>query len=115
MLYKKLYPQARSLEKFLVGLSTASPPRVPGTAVYMAAPGEGVPHALVHNLWHNQVLHERVIILTILVEDVPRVDRGERYIAQPRAEFLPDCTFWFYGIPGRTEAAGGVPATWTKI
>jgi len=82
VLYKKLYPQARSLEEFLVAVSKSPPARVPGTAVYMAAPGEGVPHALVHNLRHNQVLHERVIILTILVEDVPRVDRGDRYALQ---------------------------------
>lgn len=43
MLYKKLYPQARSLEEFLAGLSTASPPRVPGTAVYMAARAKACP------------------------------------------------------------------------
>jgi KUP system potassium uptake protein len=82
ILYKRLYPRARSLEEFLVAISKGSPQRVPGTAVYMAAPGEGVPNALVHNLRHNKVLHERVIILTILVEDVPRVDPGDRYSLQ---------------------------------
>jgi KUP system potassium uptake protein len=82
LLYKKLYPQARSLAEFLAAISKGLPLRVLGTAVYMAAPGEGVPNALIHNLRHNKVLHEQVIILTILVEDVPRVDPGDRYSLQ---------------------------------
>ena len=43
ILFKTLYPKARSVEELLAGFSKDSPPRVPGTAVYMAAPGEGVP------------------------------------------------------------------------
>jgi len=82
LLYKKLYPQARSLAEFLAAISKGLPSRVLGTAVYMAAPGEGIPNALIHNLRHNKVLHEQVIILTILVEDVPRVDPGDRYSLQ---------------------------------
>ena len=52
--------------------------RVPGTAVFMTSAAEGVPHALLHNLKHNKVLHERVILLTVKIEDVPFVDRGNR-------------------------------------
>jgi KUP system potassium uptake protein len=51
--------------------------RVPGTAVFMTSAADGVPHALLHNLKHNKVLHERVILLTVKIEDVPYVD-GER-------------------------------------
>jgi KUP system potassium uptake protein len=53
--------------------------RVPGTAVFMTASAEGVPHALLHNLKHNKVLHERVFLLTVRIEDVPYVAGGERY------------------------------------
>ena len=47
--------------------------RVPGTAVFLTSSSSGVPHALLHNLKHNKVLHERVILLTVRVEDVPYV------------------------------------------
>jgi KUP system potassium uptake protein len=47
--------------------------RVPGTAVFMTSSSDGVPHALLHNLKHNKVLHERIILLTIKIADVPFV------------------------------------------
>src|SRR3546814_6813631 len=52
--------------------------RVRNTAVFMSASPDGVPPALLHNLKHNQVLHERVLILTVPVEDVPYADPGAR-------------------------------------
>jgi KUP system potassium uptake protein len=53
--------------------------RVPGTSVFMASSNVGVPSALLHNMKHNKVLHERVLILTVAVQDVPYVDEAERY------------------------------------
>jgi KUP system potassium uptake protein len=53
--------------------------RVPGTAVFMTSASEGVPHALLHNLQHNKVLHERVFLLTVRIEDVPFVKAERRY------------------------------------
>ena len=52
--------------------------RVPGTAIFMASQTAGVPSALLHNIKHNKVLHERVVILTVLIDDRPYVDPGER-------------------------------------
>ena len=52
--------------------------RVPGTAIFMASQTAGVPSALLHNIKHNKVLHERVIILTILIDDSPYVNPLER-------------------------------------
>ena len=52
--------------------------RVPGTAVFMTSSASGVPHALLHNLKHNKVLHERVILLTVRIEDVPYVPEEKR-------------------------------------
>jgi KUP system potassium uptake protein len=47
--------------------------RVPGTAIFMSSTPNGVPSALLHNIKHNKVLHERVIVLTVLIEDMPYV------------------------------------------
>ena len=58
--------------------AASSAERVPGTAVFMTSAPEGVPHALLHNLKHNKVLHERVILLTVRIEDVPYVDDRRR-------------------------------------
>ena len=50
----------------------------PGTAVFMTTSAEGIPHSLLHNLKHNKVLHERVILLTVKIEDLPYVPADER-------------------------------------
>jgi KUP system potassium uptake protein len=51
---------------------------VDGTAVFLSTSPDRVPSALLHNLKHNQVLHERVVILTVTVEDVPHVPPEQR-------------------------------------
>jgi len=56
----------------------SSATRVPGTAVFMASTNAGVPSALLHNIKHNKVLHERVVISTVAIQDVPYVDPAER-------------------------------------
>ena len=56
----------------------SSAARVPGTAIFMASSSAGVPSALLHNIKHNKVLHERVVILTVSIEDVPYVDPERR-------------------------------------
>src|SRR5262249_11046813 len=65
--------------EWLVRKLEAKPPhRVPGTAVFLTGDPTAAPTALMHNLKHNRVLHERNIILTIKTEDTPRVPRHER-------------------------------------
>jgi KUP system potassium uptake protein len=63
---------------FIRGLSTERINRVPRTAVYTVANPDTVPQALMHNLKHNQVLHERNVILTAVFHDVPWVPQAER-------------------------------------
>ncbi len=60
------------IEVFIKSAATSAA-RVPGTAVFMTTSMTGVPHALLHNLKHNKVLHERVMLLTVRIEDVPFV------------------------------------------
>ena len=56
----------------------SSAQRVPGTAIFMASTSSGVPSALLHNIKHNKVLHERVVVLTVAIQDVPFVDEDKR-------------------------------------
>ena len=65
------------LDDFLPDLKTQSIRRVPGTAVYMSGNRAGTPLALLHNLKHNKVLHEQVVLLTVRTEEVP-------YLANPK-------------------------------
>ncbi len=72
-----------ALRDFIGGLATDGPPRAGRTAVYAAADPDVVPQALLHNLKHNQVLHERNLILHVRFHDVPWVGMTERVQVEP--------------------------------
>ncbi len=78
ILFERLRPGAIPIEPFLASIAIHPPQRVPGTAVFLTAGREGVPHAMLHNLSHNKVLHERVVLLTVMTEDVPYVTDENR-------------------------------------
>jgi len=63
--------------------AASSAARVPGTAVFMTTSADGIPHALLHNLKHNKVLHERVLLLTVKIEDVPYVEEEKTFHLDP--------------------------------
>jgi len=66
------------LDEFFEIVSSTSPLRVPGTAVFMTGHRQGTPPALLHNLRHNHVLHQNVILLTIVMDDAARVSESRR-------------------------------------
>ncbi|WPP01080.1 potassium transporter Kup [Pseudomonas sp. HR96] len=70
---------ALPLPLFISSIHIQPPHRVQGTAVFLTARSDAVPHALLHNLLHNQVLHEQVVLLTVIAEDTPRVPPAERF------------------------------------
>jgi KUP system potassium uptake protein len=78
LLLQALSPGSLSIPEFLGMIATSTINRVPGTAVFLTVRAGGIPHTLLHNLKHNKVLHERVVILTIQFESTPRVLRAER-------------------------------------
>jgi len=78
--------ERHSLADLRQRLESSPPARPPGTAVFLASNPEGVPRALWHNLQYNNVLHERVILLSMLTEEVPRVPAYRRVEV---AEVLP--------------------------
>ncbi|KJV10157.1 potassium transport protein Kup, partial [Elstera litoralis] len=71
------------LASFFSRQSSSKTTRVQGTAVFMTANNQQVPYALLHNLKHNKVLHERVILLTVSTENVPYVSDRDRLVLQP--------------------------------
>ena len=68
--------------KVFIQSAATSATRVPGTAVFMTSSPEGVPHALLHNLKHNKVLHERIVLLTVKIADEPYVPEGNRVMLE---------------------------------
>ncbi len=66
------------LDSFLKSLFFSPPQRIAGTAIFLRGENDGVPQALLHNLSHNKVLHERVFFLTVHVHEVPWVPLSER-------------------------------------
>ena len=73
----RLRESAMPIEVFIKSAANSAT-RVQGTAVFMTSTAAGVPHALLHNLKHNKVLHERILILTVVIEEVPYVDTENR-------------------------------------
>lgn len=73
LVFQNLQNHAVPLEDFLKSLFLSPPARVPGTSLFLRGASDGVPHAMLHNLSHNKVLHERVVFLTVDVADEPWV------------------------------------------
>jgi KUP system potassium uptake protein len=78
LLGKRLRERAVPVELYLAELLSDLPVRVPGIAVFMTGNPIGTPPALRHNVTHNKVLHEKVILLTIVTADVPHVRPSQR-------------------------------------
>jgi len=73
LVFENLQKHAIPLDDFLQSLFVAPPERVDGTAIFLRGESDGVPHALLHNLSHNKVLHERVVFLTVHILEEPYV------------------------------------------
>jgi KUP system potassium uptake protein len=83
LVFQNLQKHAVPLEEFLQSLFLAPPARVPGTAIFLRGASDGVPHAMLHNLSHNKVLHERVVFLTVNIADEPWVSADRRVQISP--------------------------------
>lgn len=78
ILAERLRDKTMPIDLFLSDVSRRPQNRVGGTAVFMTGSSEGIPPALLHNLKHNKVIHEQVILLTVVTKEVPHVGRDER-------------------------------------
>jgi KUP system potassium uptake protein len=111
ILFQRLEEDAMPLEVFVPSIEAAPPHRVPGTAVFLTSTLDRVPHALLHNLKHNKVLHERVVLLTIVTRDYPHVSEDERLeIAPLGKDFFKVQAFYGFkdapDVPELLELAG---------
>jgi KUP system potassium uptake protein len=84
---------AMPLKLFVDSISMSPPHKVDGTGIFMTTNPDGVPNALLHNLKHNKVLHERVVVLSIINEDIPYVP-DEDYV------WIEDMGHGFWKITG---------------
>ena len=79
---ERLHDSTMPMETFIASTATRLE-RVPGTAVFMASTAEGVPPALLHNVKHNKILHERIVVLTVAIQQVPHIPGEARISVQP--------------------------------
>lgn len=82
LLYAKLKNESVSINDFLKNFRKGLLHRVKGTSVFLTPNPDGLPHALLHNIKHNKILHETVIILTVKFMDYPRAKSSEILILE---------------------------------
>ena len=82
ILSRRMMEKTVPLKLLLADLAAEPPVRVPGTAVFMYGSSDGTPPALVLNLAHNKVLHEKIVFLTVTTEDVPHVGEEQRVVVK---------------------------------
>jgi KUP system potassium uptake protein len=78
LLNTALHSGSLPIDLFLTDVGRRKPPRVQGTAVFMTSSNSGVPVVLLHHLKHNKVLHEQVILMSVVTEEVPEIESIER-------------------------------------
>ena len=145
LLTRVLTGRSVPIEKFFAAAEAQRPPRVPGVAVFLTAHTSGTPEVLVHHLRHNKVLHERIILLSVVVDDIPEVPENERltverlpmgfYRVIARYGFMetpdvrsavarccrdtlsssPDDVTYYLGRPTLIPTGGTPMTTWRKI
>lgn len=93
ILRKNLNEGSMPMDLFIDSMANSTTPRVPGTGVFLTGNPEGVPNSLLHNLKHNKVLHERVVLLSVKVEDIPYVPK-EDYV------WIEDMKHGFWRVTG---------------
>jgi KUP system potassium uptake protein len=109
------------LDLFLSDLKRQRIPRVPGTGVYMSGNRDGTPLALLHNLKHNKVLHEQVVVLTVRTEEVPYLTNAKDRVTIEQLEegfWRVQVHFGFMekpDVPAALESAKGTAVRFTPM
>ena len=93
-LRQRLINSLLPIEDFLKDVAESKPHRVNGTAIFLAGNPDGTPAALTHNFKHNKIIHKRVILLTILTEEIP-------YVEMERRVAVADLGEGFFRVIGR--------------
>ncbi|HEX4940119.1 MAG TPA: potassium transporter Kup [Candidatus Kapabacteria bacterium] len=80
LLFDRLSQETMPLNLFVNSIGGGSVQTVPGTAVFMTGSHQYVPHAMLHNMKHNKILHERNVLLTLVTRDIPFVSEDDRFL-----------------------------------
>jgi KUP system potassium uptake protein len=110
LLFKEMGNLTMPLDQFIQSIENRSLSRISSTAVYLTSRPEGAPSALLHNIKHNEVLHARNVLVTVLTAEVPSrrrcgADRNHR----SRPEFLSGVhPLWLHGAARHSPGAGVV-------
>jgi len=108
------------MDLFLQDIGRRKPPRVPGVAVFLTSAAGGAPPVLLHHLKHNQVLHQRVILLSIVTKDIPVVPEKERiHCSELREGFCQVLAYYGFmetpDVPAITRALSKPPPNGLSI
>lgn len=95
LLLKRLQEDSIDETTFMNDIEQHPPLRVPGTAIFLTASNQGIPRALLHNWYHNKVLHERVILMTINTKNIPFVRRDKRLEIHSLGNSFFRITVWY--------------------
>ena len=106
--FERGHKEMVELDGFAKSMQRSSAHVVPGTAIFLTSDSQAVPPALLHNLKHNRVLHEKNVVLTVQTERVPTVPVMERAIYSPIDDRFARLTlrFGFMETPNVTRALG---------
>ncbi len=120
ILNERLAAQALSIDAFLRELSGGRIHRVPGIAIFMTRSAEGVPTTLLHNIKHNKVVHQKVVLLTVSTEEVSHLSEEERFEWQELGHGVYRLTLRFGfmedpAIPEALERVGTEPVTFNPM
>ena len=117
VLRKQLTERSVPEELFLQDLAGHKPVRVPGAAVFLSGSPDGVPSTFLHNYKHNKILHETIVILTVITEDVPYVSRNERIQVQELGAGMYRVTlrYGYFQAPNAPQALRSLKIGSTKF
>src|SRR5580692_1630615 len=82
----RLLREQKAVREFLEDLKRDPPVRVAGTAIFLDAKATGIPRALLNNIKFNRVMHERVVLLTVVTREQPRIPAAKRLTVTPVCE-----------------------------
>jgi KUP system potassium uptake protein len=91
----RLLREQKPVRDFLVDLKRDPPVRVPGTAIFMDAKASGIPRALLNNIKFNRVIHEHVVLLTVVTREQPRIAAAKRLAVTPVCEGIVRVVAYF--------------------
>ena len=101
LLYRRLKRDEMKINPFIESIDAETLTRVEGTAVFLTPNATGIPRAMLHNLKHNKVLHEKIVILTVRFLDYPHTSEDERVIVEllPHAFYRVTINYGFMDEP----------------